>query len=153
MDEKTIRWPGHVAQIKTLIECGLLETNPIQLEGQSVVPRRLVSRILSDRISLGREKDISLLRVDVTGRKDGKRAYYRYQMIDHYDPRRKMTSMARTTAFPCSVAAQMLGMGRVDNKGLIPPELAFRGALRKEFLREVSDRGIKISTTCTSGVR
>jgi lysine 6-dehydrogenase len=146
MDEKTIRWPGHIAQIRTLIECGLLDTEPIQFDGTRIAPRRFVSRILSDKISLGKGKDLTLFRVDVKGKKNGKRSHTRYQMIDRYDPKRKLTSMARTTAFPCSVAAQMLGSGRVERKGLIPPELAIRGALRKEFMRELANRGLKITT-------
>jgi len=146
MDEKTIRWPGHVAQIRTLIECGLLETAPVQFEGATVAPRRFVSQILSDKISLGKEEDLTLFRVDVEGKRNGKRSHTRYQMIDRYDPKRKLTSMARTTAFPCSVAAQMLGLGRVEPKGLIPPELAIRGALRNEFMRELANRGLRITT-------
>lgn len=147
MDEKTIRWPGHVAQIKTLIECGLLETDPVHFDGKLIVPRRFVGQILSDRISLGREKDLTLLRVDVTGRRGAKNIQHRYEMIDHYDAARKMTSMARTTAFPCSIAAQMLGTGEVDMKGLVPPELAFRGELRERFLRYLRTRGMKIIST------
>jgi len=149
MDEKTIRWPGHVAQIRTLIECGLLETDPVRIDGARIRPRQFVSKILSDRISLGKEKDLTLLRVDVSGRKNGSRVHHHYQMIDHYDPKRNLTSMARTTALPCSVAAQMLGMARVETKGLVPPELAFRGALRREFMRELSNRGIKINSKRT----
>jgi len=149
MDEKTIRWPGHVAQIRTLIECGLLETDPVRIDGARIRPRQFVSKILSDRISLGKEKDLTLLRVDVSGRKNDRRVHHHYQMIDHYDPKRKLTSMARTTALPCSVAAQMVGMGRVEMKGLVPPELAFRGALRREFMRELSNRGIKIKSKRT----
>lgn len=144
MDEKTIRWPGHVAQIRTLIECGLLETHPVSLDGHRIVPRRFVSNVLSERINLGREKDLTLLRVDVTGKSNGRSVHQRYQMIDHYDSRRKLTSMARTTAFPCSVAAQMLGAGLVQEKGLIPPELAFKGPLRRKFMNQLYDRGIEI---------
>lgn len=149
MDEKTIRWPGHVAQIKTLIECGLLDTDPVQIGGAKIIPRKFVSNLLSSRISLGKERDLTLMRVDVLGKRHGKRVQHRYQMIDHYDPESKLTSMARTTAFPCSVAAQMLGAELVELKGLVPPELAIRGALRREFMRELSQRGIKIATKLT----
>jgi lysine 6-dehydrogenase len=147
MDEKTIRWPGHVAQIRTLIECGLLETNPVSMAGQHIVPRAFVSKILSEKIKLGKEKDLTLLRVDVTGNSDGRRVHQRYQMIDHYDSRRKLTSMARTTAFPCSVAAQTLGAGLIQQKGLIPPELAFKFSLRQKFMNQLHDRGVKIMST------
>lgn len=146
MDEKTIRWPGHVAQIKTLIECGLLETEPVPFDGKSIIPRKFVGAILSHRISLGREKDLTLLRVDVTGKTDGESVHRRYEMIDHYDDKQRMTSMARTTAFPCSIAAQMLGTGQVKRKGLVPPELAFKGDLRKNFLRYLHLRGMKITS-------
>jgi lysine 6-dehydrogenase len=147
MDEKTIRWPGHVAQIQTLIECGFLETQPLFVDRQRIVPREFTSKMLSERIRLGKEKDLTLLRVDVSGMSDGKRLHRRYQMIDRYDSRRKMTSMARTTAFPCSVAAQMLGLGFVQKKGLVPPELAFDSALRQKFMKQLRARGMKIVST------
>jgi len=150
MDEKTIRWPGHVAQIQTLIECGLLETHPLVVDGQRTVPREFTSEILSQRIKLGKEKDLTLLRVDVAGKSGGRWVHRRYQMIDRYDSERKMTSMARTTAFPCSVAAQMLGLGLVQRKGLVPPELAFDGESREEFMKELHTRGIKITSTILS---
>ena len=146
MDEKTIRWPGHVAQIKTLIECGLLENEPAYFEGNFVVPRKFVAKMLSDRINLGNEKDLTLLRVDLTGTTKNERVHHRYEMIDHYDDRQRMTSMARTTAFPCSIAAQMLGTGEIAEKGLVPPETAFRGELREAFLRYLQLRGMKISS-------
>ena len=146
MDEKTIRWPGHVSQIKTLIECGLLETNPVRFDGRLVIPRKLVGKILSDRISLGKERDLTLLRVDVSGRRRNASVHRRYEMVDHYDGRVGMTSMARTTAFPCSIAAQILGTGEVVKKGLVPPELAFRGALREKFLGYLRSRGMKITS-------
>jgi len=145
MDEKTIRWPGHVAQIRTLIECGLLDTDPVHLNGTTITPRQFISNILSDRLRLNEEKDLTLLRIDVAGRRNGKRAHYEYEMIDHYNRKGRMTSMARTTAFPCSIAAQLLAEGKVQPKGLIPPELAFRGDLQREFMRRLQERGIKIS--------
>jgi lysine 6-dehydrogenase len=147
MDEKTIRWPGHVAQIRTLIECGLLDTRAVSAHGQRIVPRELVSKILSERIKLGKEKDLTLLRVDVTGKSEGRCVHQRYQMIDHYDSRLKMTSMARTTAFPCSVAAQILGAGLIQKKGLIPPEFAIKNTLRQKFMKQLRDRGIRIAST------
>jgi lysine 6-dehydrogenase len=147
MDEKTIRWPGHAAQIRTLIECGLLETHPVSIDGQRIVPREFVSKTISERIKLGKERDLTLLRVDVTGKRDSRRIHHRYQMIDHYDPRRELTSMARTTAFPCSVAVQMLGQGLIQEKGLTPPELAFKGPLCQKFMKQLRAKGIKITST------
>jgi saccharopine dehydrogenase-like NADP-dependent oxidoreductase len=146
MDEKTIRWPGHAEQIRTLIDCGLLETKPISYHGQLIAPREFLSSLLSDRLTLGKEKDLTLLRVDVSGRKAGKSTRYRYEMVDHYDDRHETTSMARTTAFPCSIAAQILASGRIRQKGVVPPELAFKADLRDEFLDYLDRRGMRIES-------
>jgi lysine 6-dehydrogenase len=146
MDEKTIRWPGHVSQIKTLIECGLLDNNPISFNGKMIIPQKFVGKILSGRLNLGKERDLTLLRVDVSGKRDGGRTHYRYEMIDRYDRAEDMTSMARTTAFPCSIAAQLLGSGAVAKKGLVPPELAFRGRLRQRLFEYLHSRGMKITS-------
>jgi lysine 6-dehydrogenase len=149
MDEKTIRWPGHVDQLKTLIECGLLDTNPVEFNDSHVVPRSFVSQLLSDKLMLGKDRDLTLLRVDVTGRKGRRHVQRRFEMIDHYDAKNETTSMARTTAFPCSIAAQILGSGRVPKKGLCPPELAFKDELREEFLSHLRERGLKITSRIT----
>jgi len=146
MDEKTIRWPGHAEQIRTLIECGLLETKPITYHNQSITPREFVSKTLSERLALGKERDLTLLRVEVSGKKNGKPTHHRYQMIDHYDSRQGITSMARTTAFPCSIAAQILASGKIQQKGLIPPEIALKGNLRNELLDYIGERGMKIKS-------
>jgi lysine 6-dehydrogenase len=149
MDEKTIRWPGHAEQIRTLIECGLLENEPISYNHRPITPRDFVSSVLSDRLALGKEKDMTLLRVEVSGKEGGKLTRQRYEMIDHYDSRHETTSMARTTAFPCSIATQILASGRISQRGLIPPELAFKDDLRIEFLNYLSERGIKIKSRIT----
>jgi lysine 6-dehydrogenase len=144
MDEKTIRWPGHAEQIRTLTDCGLLETKPLLFHGQAIAPRKFVSTLLSDRLSLGNEKDLTLLRVDVSGKKGRTPIRHRYEMIDHYDSKHRITSMARTTAFPCSIATQLLASGKISQKGMVPPELAFKQDLRDEFLNYLAHRGMEI---------
>ena len=146
MDEKTIRWPGHVDELRTLIECGLLNTTPVAFDDSQIVPRKFVSKLLSDKLMLGKDRDLTLLRVDVTGKKGNRHVHRRYEMIDHYDAKHRITSMARTTAFPCSIAAQILGSGKVTVKGLCPPELAFKNELREEFLGYLRDRSLRITS-------
>ena len=146
MDEKTIRWPGHVEQLRTLIECSLLDTKPVEFDNNHIVPRKFVSKLLSDKLMLGKERDLTLLRVDVLGKKRKRPVHHRYEMIDHYDAKHATTSMARTTAFPCSIAAQILGSGKIATKGVCPPELAFKNELREEFLGYLKERGLKITS-------
>lgn len=66
-------------------------------------------------------------------------------MVDYFDDQHNVTSMARTTAFPASIAAQMLANGEVDQKGVVPPELAFRGKRTSRFMKELSARGVKVT--------
>jgi len=146
MDEKTIRWPGHVAQIRTLIECGMLELRPVTLNSQKIVPRKFTAQILSDRLALRNEKDLTLLRVDVIGKKSGKVVQNRYDMIDHYDSTNNTTSMARTTSYPCAAAAQLLGTSRITPTGLVPPEIAFDAEHRNWLLSYLASRGINIKS-------
>ncbi|HKM78495.1 MAG TPA: saccharopine dehydrogenase C-terminal domain-containing protein [Candidatus Bathyarchaeia archaeon] len=147
MDEKTIRWPGHVAQIKTLIESGVLDTKPITHNGHKIIPRKFTAQILSDRLSLRNEKDLTLLRVDVKGKKNGKIVRSRYNMIDHFDSRNHITSMARTTSYPCAAAALLLGTSRIGVTGLVPPEIAFETENRDWLLSYLTSRGIRIKST------
>jgi len=146
MDEKTIRWPGHVAQIQTLIECGLLDLRPKKYNGQKIVPRKFTSQILSNRLSLRNEKDLTLLRVDVIGKKRGKVVQIRYHMIDHYDSRNNITSMARTTSYPCAATALLLGTSEITATGLVPPEIALDGKHRDWLLSYLARRGISIKS-------
>jgi lysine 6-dehydrogenase len=65
-------------------------------------------------------------------------------MIDYYDEVEKTTSMARTTAFTASIAAQMVGNTEVEETGIVPPELAFRGERYTKLMNELAARGIRI---------
>ena len=56
----------------------------------------------------------------------------------------KVSSMARTTAYTASIAAQMVASGEVKERGIVPSELAFRGHLFSRFMKELDARGIKI---------
>jgi lysine 6-dehydrogenase len=98
-------------------------------------------------LRLGDERDVTLLRVDAVGEKNHERIKLRYDMIDHYDEKRRILSMGRTTAYPCTVAAMMIGRGRITTKGVVPPEIAIRGAQFREFETELSKRNVKFQRT------
>jgi len=143
-EEKTIRYPGHADKIKTLIECGLLGSKPVAVDGAKVVPRRFLTALLTPMIELGKERDATLMRIDVTGEKDRKEVRYTYEMIDLFDEERGITSMAKTTAFPGSIVALMLARGEIQEKGLLPPEEAIRKNLFNKFIAELSRRDVHV---------
>jgi len=49
--------------------------------------------------------------------------------------------MMPTTAFPASIIAQMLGSGRIGQKGVVPQELSVPP---EEFWQELGKRGIRV---------
>lgn len=138
LDEKTIRYPGHCAKMRLLAELGLMSSQPVRIGRLSVRPRAVLERLLEHK--LGEEApDVVLLRVVLLGRVGTRRHTLTYELIDRYDAHTGLTAMMRTTAFPASVAAQMLA------RGMIPP-----GAHRQEvavptawFLAELARRGLR----------
>ncbi len=143
--QKTIRHRGHIDGVETLKACGLFSLQPVDIDGQKVVPRRVLEVLLDKRMKLGKERDATLLRVVVRGLKDGKTATHIFEMIDYYDTSKDYTSMAKTTSFPSSIAAQMLVSGRITQRGVVFPESIFGAELYKPFVEELDERGVILS--------
>jgi len=145
LEEKTVRYPGHAEKIETLIECGLLGSEPIAVGDTQITPRRFLTTLLTPKLELGDEKDATLMRVDVTGEKDRRRVRYTYQMVDLFDVERGITSMARTTAFPGMIVALMLARGEISGKGLVPPEDAITEDAFEMYIAELYRRGVHVT--------
>ncbi len=147
--EKTIRYKGHAQQVKVLMESGLFSREPIEVEGQPVIPRKVLEAVLDSEMKLGEEEDVTLLRIIVEGRKASKPETHVFEMIDPYDSKNGYTSMAKTTSFPASVAAQMIVSGRISQRGSIFPEDIFHDELYQPLMDELEKRGVVV----THGVR
>jgi lysine 6-dehydrogenase len=146
MYESTIRWPGHLDRVQTLIECGLLKDEPVSIDASKVVPREFLSKLLHPILET-EVRDVTIIRVVVSGERGESTVRYVYDAIDYYDEKHDITSMARTTGYTCSIACQMIGLGEINTKGLVPPEEAFRGRLFNKFIKELAERGIYIHKT------
>ncbi len=148
MFEKTLRYPGHANKIKTLIECGLLDIEPLEFEGVKIAPRKFLTTLLDPKLKLKDEKDMTVMRVKVIGDEGFKQ--YTFDLLDHYDETRKVTSMARTTAYTASIVAQLIGQGKIDDKGIIPPEeLGARIDIFKLIMENLSKYEIKVKSVYT----
>jgi lysine 6-dehydrogenase len=143
--QKTIRHKGHIDGVETLKTCGLLLWQPVDVDGQKVVPRRVLEVLLDERMRLGEDRDATLLRVVVSGVKNEKRVKHVFEMVDYYDSEKDYTSMAKTTSFPASIAAQMIVSGKIDQRGVIFPEDVFHDELYEPFIEELAARGVVLS--------
>jgi lysine 6-dehydrogenase len=109
-------------------------------------PRKITARLLGRKLLKPEVKDIVALRVEVSGDKNGKPKKISYSMLDEYDRERGVTAMARTTAYPASIAAQLLLKKTITEKGVIPPEKIGRhDEYFKHFGEELQKRNVKIT--------
>ena len=143
MDEKTARWPGHAEKIRALRNTGFFSAEPIDVDGTKIIPRKVAVSILDKVLALGKEEDVTVLKVDVAGKKDGNSVEYSYFTVDFYDKQLEVTSMARTTGYTAAIVGRMVARGDIQDRGVVPPEIALAGKLKK-FTAELAHKGIRI---------
>jgi lysine 6-dehydrogenase len=86
------------------------------------------------------------LKVEVSGVKNGKKTRYTYHLLDHYDEKRRVTAMARTTAYSASIIAQLMLRKALKEKGVVPTErIGKNNVLFQLFWDELKKREIRIA--------
>jgi len=125
MKEKTLRYPGHVDVVRALKESGFFSTQSLKVKGSEVVPLEVTSRILFNEWKLGEtEEELTVMRVTLRGMDaDGKNVTVEYNLYDEYNPISQISSMARTTGYTATAAANMFLDGLFTERGVFPPEL------------------------------
>jgi lysine 6-dehydrogenase len=139
--EKTLRYPGHVDRIIALREAGFFSTDPVMVNGVSVVPLDVTSRILFNEWKLGEdEEELTVMKVIIIG--EGRTITY--SMLDRYDPVTRISSMSRSTGYVATATINMLAAGLFNEKGVFPPELVGKHKPCFDFvLAYLQDRGVK----------
>ncbi|HNB57938.1 MAG TPA: saccharopine dehydrogenase C-terminal domain-containing protein [bacterium] len=143
LDYKTIRYPGHAAQFKLLMDLGLTESKPVKVGNDTVVPRDLLAQNLTKVLTM-EGRDAVLVRVTVKGIKGGNPKEIQYQIVDYGDASNNITAMMRLTSYPISVIAQMMTEGKITEKGAVPQELAVP---TRPFIEALRARNIDIQIT------
>ncbi len=125
MKEKTLRYPGHVEYVKVLKESGFFNTKAIEMNGQKISPLDFTSKILFNEWKLGEtEEEFTVMRVTVKGTNvQGKEETIVYNLHDEFCGKTNTSSMARTTGYTATAAANMFLDGLFQEKGVFPPEL------------------------------
>ena len=129
LDYKTIRYPGHFAALKLLVEVGLTSTKRIRVEGVEVAPRDVLSCILEDTLPKN-VPDIVLVQVRATG--DGGREE-KIELAVRQDENRGLSAMGQMTAFPAAAVALAIFVGNVP-PGAHPQETVISSGWMKEQL-------------------
>ncbi|MFI5279553.1 MAG: saccharopine dehydrogenase family protein [Gemmatimonadales bacterium] len=143
MEYKTLRYPGHVAIMKPVRDLGLIDATPVQVEGVSekVSPRKMFIAAAGPKLTKKNGRDLVALRVDVRGKKNGKNAGTRWQLVDRYDEEAGVSSMERTTGYSLAITGVMQCDGRIKPPGVyVPDECVPADA----YVAELARRGIVI---------
>jgi len=144
MKEKTLRYPGYAEKMRMLRETGFFSDTAIEVSGVKVKPIDLTSKLLFPKWELEEgEEELTVMRVIVQGKKEGKRLSYTYDLLDYYDKNEKATSMSRATGFPCAIIARLVAQREFQYPGVCPPEYIGREhKVYQKVMEELEKRNI-----------
>ncbi len=153
MREKTLRYPGYAAKIKFLAENGFFDTRKTEINGNTISPIELTSKLLFKHWKLEKgEEDLTIMKIMVEGKKDGKLLRYTFDLYDRYDAKTKTHSMARTTAYAASQAVRLMVSGLHTQKGIVVPEQMGENEKIVDFmLSGLAERNVIYKTTVDKG--
>lgn len=124
LKNKTLRYPGHYALFKGMLDLGLLEEEPIIVDGVPVRPRQVLHELLSARLSPSlSDRDLVVIHIVIRGLKDQKPATITVDLLDRYDEVTGFAAMERTTGFHLAIVAAMMARKEIA-PGAIPLEQA-----------------------------
>ncbi|MEJ5302911.1 MAG: NAD-dependent epimerase/dehydratase family protein [Bacteroidales bacterium] len=144
MAEKTLRYKGHAELMEIFRECGFFSQQPILINGQTIKPLELTSHLLFERWRLNPgEVDYTIMRIQVKGIKDSQPTLISYDLVDEYDPKEGIHSMARTTGFAATAVADLILKGSLTHWGVLPPEwLGQKKEYVDQILKYLSNRNV-----------
>lgn len=140
LDEKTLRWPGHAERMGVLQESGYFSKDKLKVGDVELSPLEMSWAVLAKKLAEGDPHDMTVMRV-IAKSETGE---FVYDMVDRYDDRTGVTSMGKTTGYTASIVAQMVGEGKIQGRGTLPPEKAVGGPLVETLLSELRKRGVDV---------
>jgi lysine 6-dehydrogenase len=132
MWEKTLRYPGHVEKIKLIKKLGLLNKKP--LKSINISPWKFMSKFWEENLSFFEYKDVLLMRIQVSGKKNSTKIMHTYEVVDYFDEQRNITAMGRSTAYTAFAVIKLMIENKISKKGLIPPEIL---GMHKKLFQEI----------------
>jgi len=137
-----MRWPGHCAFWKTMIDLHLLDSERVLVDGTAVDRKQFLAAAMAPHLQYASdERDVTVVRVEVNGQLNGEPKRIVYQMVDKRDLETGLMSMNRTVGFTVSIGALMIGTGQITKRGLLSPinDIPF-----EPFAQELAARDIQI---------
>ncbi len=143
----TLRYPGHYAQLKAYYDLGLWDVNPIQIGSGQISPREVFHALFEPKVVFPEDKDLVIIRVRALGTKNSKQAEAFVQVIDYYDDATGFSAMERGTGWSAAIVAHMMarretprGAGGVEK--MVPA---------RPFVAALKQRGIPVEEHLSIG--
>ena len=117
---------NYLKHLEVLQNVGMTGIEPVEFQGQQIVPLQFLKALLPDPGSLGPlTKGRTCIGCRIKGLKDGKeREYYVYNICDHQEAYREVQSQAisYTTGVPAMIGAMMVLTGKWRGQGVFNME-------------------------------
>ena len=140
MEYKTLRYPGHAKIMEAIRELGLLELDPVDVDGIKVIPREVFISTVGPRLRKPDSPDLVALRVTVEGKKNGRAEKLGWELTDYFDPEHGVSAMMRTTGYSLAITGQMQARGETA-VGVMTPDEAVDA---QGYIGELARRGVEI---------
>jgi len=141
LQNKTLRHPGHFAQLRAFYDLGLWDLEPVQVGGVEVVPRDVFHALFEPKVTFPEDKDVVIIRIKAVGKKDGQDAEALVELIDYFDEETGFTAMERCTGWSAAIVAQMMARGQTPRgAGGVETQVP-----ASPFVQELRQRGINVA--------
>lgn len=144
MEYKTLRYPGHAAVMETIRALGLLDLEPVDVQGTKIVPRDAFIAVVGPRLTKPKGKDVLALRVSVEGRSGETSRTVAWELVDSYDEDHHISAMMRTTGYSLSITGMMQVRNQVQPPGVHTPDECISAPT---YIAELAKRGVNIRQT------
>lgn len=135
--------PATMDLVKLMVKYNFYQKQPVKVGGKKVKPVDFMFNFLLKNPEAKKNPVWAYgLIVEVTGQKDGKPA--KIVLKNSHPPMDKWggrSAYGKNVGIPLSIGAQMVAKGKVEGKGVLPPEAILDPI---EFFNELSKRGMEI---------
>jgi lysine 6-dehydrogenase len=141
LKNKTLRYPGHAAVWKGMSDLGLLDLEPVRVDGCLVAPRHVLHEVVGPKLAPEPgERDLVVIHIVASGEKNEQPARVQLDVIDYYDDATGFSAMQRLTGFHAAMVCAMMARGEIPH-GAQPLE---RAVDARRLFESLPARGIQV---------
>ena len=142
MSEHTIRYPGHADLIQKMIDEGKLSDTIVTYKGKKISMKEKTCKKLFNLWKLDEQEEFTIL-IIIAETDDGREITYTV----YDDKKNGWSSMSRTTGLTACAITHLLIDGKIDQSGIICPEIIGKNDENFEFvIKYLKERGIEIKS-------